>query len=118
MLIPAQLRTRLRNANWPHKYRLENVHDKRRMGRYCHCAHREFASLLDSPKQLTQIPQAVYWIETKGKTLEEIDAIFAGEKHSNVPDVAAVRAGEASVNVKEIEEEVREIRYADEKVQH
>ena len=55
---------------------------------------------------------AVFWVETKGKTLEEIDAIFEGEKHSNVPDVAAVREGRASVDVKaielEIEQEVQE----------
>ncbi len=36
---------------------------------------------------------AYYWVETKGKTLEEIDAIFEGEKHSNVPDVELVRTG-------------------------
>lgn len=28
-----------------------------------------------------------YWVETKGRTLEEIDALFDGEKHSNVPDL-------------------------------
>ena len=50
--------------------------------------------------------QAVYWIETKGKTLEEIDEIFDGQKHSNVPDVAAVRAGVATVDVEGIEREL------------
>ncbi|KAF2448732.1 putative sugar transporter [Karstenula rhodostoma CBS 690.94] len=50
---------------------------------------------------------AVYWVETKGKTLEEIDAIFEGEKHSAVPDVEAVRRGEATVDLKELEHEVK-----------
>ncbi|KAK2609596.1 hypothetical protein N8I77_003091 [Diaporthe amygdali] len=47
---------------------------------------------------------AVFWIETKGKTLEEIDAIFEGEKHSNVPDVEKVRRGEETVKLEAVEE--------------
>lgn len=43
--------------------------------------------------------QAVFWVETKGKTLEEIDAIFEGHKHSSVPDVELVRRGVATVDV-------------------
>lgn len=34
-----------------------------------------------------------YWVEVKGKTLEEIDAVFDGVKHSNVPDVGMVLSG-------------------------
>lgn len=49
----------------------------------------------------------MYWVETKGKTLEEIDAIFEGTKHSAVPDVEAVRKGEVTVDLKELEHEVR-----------
>lgn len=37
-------------------------------------------------------------METKGKTLEEIDAIFEGEKHSSVPDVEAVRTGKEEID--------------------
>jgi hypothetical protein len=48
----------------------------------------------------------VYWVETKGKTLEEIDAIFEGEKHSSVPDVETVRLGKATVDVAVIEQEL------------
>nr|POE47074.1 lactose permease [Quercus suber] len=33
---------------------------------------------------------ALYWVETKGKTLEELDAIFDGEKHSDAPDLVEV----------------------------
>lgn len=33
---------------------------------------------------------ACYWVEIKGKTLEEIDVLFDGVKHSNVPDVEDV----------------------------
>ena len=49
---------------------------------------------------------AVYWVETKGRTLEEIDAIFEGEKHSSVPDVETVRKGEVAVDVAVLEQEV------------
>jgi hypothetical protein len=30
------------------------------------------------------------WVETKGKTLEEIDELFDGEKHSEVIDIEFV----------------------------
>lgn len=36
-----------------------------------------------------------FWVETKGRTLEEIDFIFEGEKHSNVPDLGEVLEGKA-----------------------
>lgn len=32
-----------------------------------------------------------FWVETKGKTLEEIDELFDGEKHSDVPDIEVIR---------------------------
>lgn len=34
-----------------------------------------------------------YWIEIKGMTLEEIDAVMDGVKHSDVPDVEVVEKG-------------------------
>lgn len=57
------------------------------------------------PRQLT-VRQAYFWVETKGRTLEEIDAVFEGQKHSNVPDVAAVRTGKAAIDVTEVEHEL------------
>ncbi|KAI1098661.1 hexose transporter [Jackrogersella minutella] len=30
----------------------------------------------------------MFWVETKGKTLEEIDVLFDGVKHSNAPDLS------------------------------
>ena len=48
----------------------------------------------------------VYWVETKGKTLEEMDAIFEGEKHSDVPDVEKVRKGEVVVDTALLEQEL------------
>lgn len=33
------------------------------------------------------------WVETKGKTLEEMDAIFDGEKHTEAPNIAEVEHG-------------------------
>ncbi|KAH6667543.1 MFS sugar transporter-like protein [Halenospora varia] len=38
-----------------------------------------------------------FWVETKGKTLEEIDELFDGEKHSDVPDLEAIMNGKADV---------------------
>ncbi|KAJ5638721.1 hypothetical protein N7528_001111 [Penicillium herquei] len=49
---------------------------------------------------------AYYWVETKGKTLEEIDAIFEGEKHSSVPDVEKIRRGEKVVDTDIVEEQL------------
>lgn len=40
---------------------------------------------------------AYFWIETKGKTLEEIDELIDGEKHSDVPDLALIREGKADL---------------------
>lgn len=48
----------------------------------------------------------VYWVETKGKTLEEIDAIFEGEKHSSVPDVELLRKGKEHIDVGEVEQQI------------
>ncbi|KAI7231185.1 hypothetical protein KC330_g6549 [Hortaea werneckii] len=41
---------------------------------------------------------AVFWVETKGKTLEELDVVFEGEKHSDAPELVLVYRGEASVS--------------------
>jgi hypothetical protein len=49
----------------------------------------------------------VFWVETKGKTLEEIDAIFEGEKHSSVPDVENVRLGKETVDVDKVQQEIQ-----------
>lgn len=45
---------------------------------------------------------AVFWVETKGKTLEEIDALFEGERPL-VPDVENVRKGEALIDISAFE---------------
>ncbi|KAI8627116.1 putative hexose carrier protein [Xylariaceae sp. FL1651] len=50
---------------------------------------------------------AVFWVETKGKTLEEIDAIFEGHKHSSVPDVEKVRRGDEKVDVDVVEHQLQ-----------
>ena len=47
-------------------------------------------------------------METKGKTIEEIDAIFDGEKHSSVPDVEMVRRGKDQIDVKAIEGQIQQ----------
>lgn len=53
--------------------------------------------------------KAVFWVETKGLTLEEIDAIFEGQKHSNAPDVELVRAGKVDIDVGQVERELHTI---------
>lgn len=35
-----------------------------------------------------------YWVETRGLTLEEVDKVFDGIKHSDVPDLKAIVDGE------------------------
>jgi MFS family permease len=49
---------------------------------------------------------AVYWVETKGKSLEEIDALFDGEVHSSVTDIEKVRKGETQLDLKNLEHEI------------
>ncbi|KAI3325839.1 putative hexose carrier protein [Xylariaceae sp. AK1471] len=51
---------------------------------------------------------AIFWVETKGKTLEEIDAIFDGHKHSDIPDVEKVRRVEEKVNVSMVEHQLHQ----------
>ena len=36
-----------------------------------------------------------YWVETAGKTLEEIDEMFDGVKHSDVQNIAMIIDGKA-----------------------
>ena len=40
---------------------------------------------------------AFSWIETSGKTLEELDAVFEGEKHSDAPDLQLVYEGKVDL---------------------
>jgi hypothetical protein len=47
-----------------------------------------------------------WWVKTKGKTLEEIDALFEGEKHSSVPDVEMVRKGREQIDAKAVEQDI------------
>lgn len=47
--------------------------------------------------------QAVFWVETKGKTLEEIDALFEGQNHSTMPDVELIRTGKETFDVGKVE---------------
>ncbi|KAK3671340.1 hypothetical protein LTR78_008800 [Recurvomyces mirabilis] len=51
---------------------------------------------------------AFFWVETKGKTLEEIDAIFEGHKHSNVPDVELVRTGQEKLDIAAMEQQIED----------
>lgn len=47
-----------------------------------------------------------FWVETKGLTLEEVDKLFEGEKHSDVPDLKAVLDGEVELGGKIFKEEI------------
>ncbi|KAF2239990.1 MFS sugar transporter-like protein [Viridothelium virens] len=50
---------------------------------------------------------AYYWVETKGKTLEEIDQVLEGAKHTDLPDLEMIYRGKEEINVVEIQEEVK-----------
>jgi hypothetical protein len=43
-----------------------------------------------------------FWVETRGLTLEEVDKLFDGEKHSDVPDLEAVIEGKEKVDAEQI----------------
>jgi hypothetical protein len=45
-------------------------------------------------------------VETKGKTLEEIDALFEGEKHSSVPNIELLRRGEKELDADLVKEQL------------
>lgn len=57
---------------------------------------------------ITLVLIAVYWVETKGRTLEEIDELFEGKKHSDVPDVELVRQGKATLDILGVEKGIEE----------
>lgn len=40
-----------------------------------------------------------YWVETKNKSLEEIDGLFDGEKHTSISDLLDVGNGKAEILV-------------------
>lgn len=44
-----------------------------------------------------------FWVETKGKTLEEIDVLFDGEKHSDAPDLSAISSEKTDIKASELE---------------
>lgn len=46
-------------------------------------------------------------METKDRTLEEIDALFEGEKHSNAPNLELVRRGKEVIDVGAMELELQ-----------
>ncbi|KID80402.1 Major facilitator superfamily domain, general substrate transporter, partial [Metarhizium brunneum ARSEF 3297] len=50
---------------------------------------------------------AVFWVETKGKTLEEIDAIFERERHSSAPGVEDVRKRRITVDEVQMEKQLQ-----------
>lgn len=39
----------------------------------------------------------IFWVETKGKTLEELDEVLDGVKHTDVPDLEKIYQGKESV---------------------
>lgn len=41
----------------------------------------------------------LYWVETRGMTLEEADKMFDGHKHSDVPDLETIMEGKGKIDV-------------------
>jgi hypothetical protein len=39
------------------------------------------------------------WVETRGLTLEEVDLVFDGVKHSDVPDLEAIKEGKEDLEI-------------------
>ncbi|TQV95137.1 hypothetical protein V2A60_009798 [Cordyceps javanica] len=57
---------------------------------------------------ITLVLIAVYWVETKGKTLEEIDSLFDGGTHSTIQNVEDIRRGKAILDVDKLEKDLHE----------
>ena len=94
------------HANRLEKHWLEDVHNQRKLGRHYNfdCGRPPTLACL---QRLIILSQAVFWVETKGKSLEEVDAIFdEGRQLSNIPDVEEVRRGKKSINVLEVEKQL------------
>ena len=51
---------------------------------------------------------AIWWVETKGRTMEEIDEVFDGEKHSTVPNLKEVESGKVEVEIQVLEDFARD----------
>ena len=49
---------------------------------------------------------AVFWVETKGLTLEEVDALFEGS-HTTAPVLEDVRKGRAQIDVGQYKEDIK-----------
>jgi len=39
----------------------------------------------------------IFWVETKGKTLEELDEVLDGVKHTDVPDLEKIYSGKEAI---------------------
>jgi len=52
---------------------------------------------------------AYWWVETKGKTLEEVDAAINGHKRGDGPQLDAVRRGEVDVDVEALKAEANAV---------
>ncbi|KIX07598.1 uncharacterized protein Z518_02251 [Rhinocladiella mackenziei CBS 650.93] len=50
-----------------------------------------------------------YWVETRGLTLEEVDRLFDGEKHSDVPDLKVVTSGEVEIGSELLKKQVSNV---------
>ncbi|KAH6961938.1 MFS sugar transporter-like protein [Ilyonectria sp. MPI-CAGE-AT-0026] len=44
-----------------------------------------------------------FWVETKGKTLEEIDEVIEGVKHTDVPNLENIIKGKEDINIASLE---------------
>jgi hypothetical protein len=49
-----------------------------------------------------------FWVETKGKTLEELNAVFDGQKHSDVMNIAVLEAKLVEHETVEVEVKTKE----------
>ncbi|KAJ9156225.1 Hexose transporter [Pleurostoma richardsiae] len=50
----------------------------------------------------------LFWVETRGLTLEEVDKKFDGVKHSDVPDLKEVIEGEVEMGSESIKQQVKD----------
>lgn len=78
---------------------MEGVHNKCIMGCHGCSADCGFGSRRIIFKLLAYYQQLYFWVETKGKTLEEINTIFDTRTHQSVSTVEAAHQGNVMVNL-------------------
>ena len=81
----------LHPSNCHRQDRIQDVHDQRSLGHAGNVRHREWLARVLVTLLATDLSQYFFWVETKGKTLEEIDAVFYKDRPTSLDILHAAR---------------------------